>query len=660
MGNRPTFSVNAMRYGSDEPLPERRLLRAGPLSAVLENGDLRYIRLDDGVVVLRLYGAVRDRNWDTIESHFRSYAVEERDGGFEVSYTAECVSDEVDFVWQGTLIGTPEGVITATFAGEARAAFARNRIGWCVLHPMGLAGLPVATETPDGPVEGSFPVAISPTQPFFAMETISHPTPSGGQVTIRFEGDLFEMEDQRNWTDASYKTYSTPLRIPYPVDLRAGQRVTQTVTIEATSGAGDGGEPVTSPPDVMAVAVRVRDEVVGRMPAIGLGWAAGGGPLQEREAELLRALRPGHLRVPLDLTGDDWAGVLARASEDADALAVPLELEVIADDDGNGLAEVFRAVQERNVPLARVFVYPASGLTTTGPVLQEAIAERDRVGIGAPVGGGSRAYFTELNRAAGSLPLGSMEVLGYGFNPQVHAFDNSSLVETLRAQTETVRSTRAIAPDLTLALGPITLKPRFNPNATGPEPAPKPGSLPSAVDARQPSLFAAAWTVGSLANLAPTSVEAITYFETIGWRGLIERSDHPLRVAAFHSWAGMVFPVYHVLADAAGLTGGEVLACETADPLAVEALAVRLDGRLVVLVTNLRDEPVEVALSLPAGHPVQVRTLDETTFIGAATEPERFRQERQAAEAVDGTVTISLQPYAVATVTLDETDDAAE
>ncbi len=660
MGDRPTFSVNAMRYGRDEPLAERIQVRAGPLSAVLENGDLRYVRLDGELVVLRLYGAVRDRNWDTIEPRFLAYDVEERNGGFAVRYTAECVSDDVDFVWQGRLTGTPEGVITAVFEGEARSTFHKNRIGWCVLHPMGLAGLPVETETPDGPVGGSFPVTIAPWQPFFDMRSISHPTASGGQVTIRFEGDLFEMEDQRNWTDASYKTYSTPLRLPYPVEMQPGQRVTQTVTIDATSRKGAAGQADVAAPSAVAVRVRVRDEVVARMPAIGLGRTPRGEPLQAREVELLQAFRPGHLRVPLELTGDDWPDSLRAMVDDAAALGVPIELEVVAGDDGEGLDALFRAVLELKEPLARVFVYPASGYTTTGPVVQEAIAERDRAGIGAPVGGGSRAYFTELNRAASSVPLGSMEVLGYAISPQVHAFDNSSLMETLRAEAETVWSSRAIAPDLMLALGPIALKPRFNPNATGPEPAPAPGELPSTVDARQPSLFAAAWTAGSLANLAPTSVEALTYFETVGWRGLIERSDHPLRVPAFHSWPGMVFPVYHVLADASGLTGGDVLASETVDALAVEALAVRYDGRLVVLVANLKDELVEVVLSLPLSGPIRVRTLDETTFELAATEPERFRADWVALETTDGEARITLRPYAVVTIEVDEQSERVE
>ncbi|MGD9714860.1 MAG: hypothetical protein AB7V46_22785, partial [Thermomicrobiales bacterium] len=51
------------RYGSNTPLPARRTLYAGPLSAVLEGGDLRYVRLGDVEIVRRLYIAIRDRNW---------------------------------------------------------------------------------------------------------------------------------------------------------------------------------------------------------------------------------------------------------------------------------------------------------------------------------------------------------------------------------------------------------------------------------------------------------------------------------------------------------------------------------------------------------------------------------------------------------------------
>jgi D-apionolactonase len=45
----------------------------------------------------------------------------------------------------------------------------------------------------------------------------------GLTVTCRMEGDRFEMEE-RNWTDASFKTYCRPLALPWPFMLAAGER----------------------------------------------------------------------------------------------------------------------------------------------------------------------------------------------------------------------------------------------------------------------------------------------------------------------------------------------------------------------------------------------------------------------------------------------------
>ena len=45
------------------------------------------------------------------------------------------------------------------------------------------------------------------------------------------EGDTFEMEDQRNWTDASYKTYVRPLALPWPYTLAKGTVIEQAVRL---------------------------------------------------------------------------------------------------------------------------------------------------------------------------------------------------------------------------------------------------------------------------------------------------------------------------------------------------------------------------------------------------------------------------------------------
>jgi D-apionolactonase len=264
------------------------------------------------------------------------------------------------------------------------------------------------------------------------------------------------------------------------------------------------------------------------------------------------------------------------------------------------------------------------------------------------VGGGTRAYFTELNRAA--LPLEAMDVVSYTLNPQVHAFDNASMTETLAAQPETVRSARAIVGDRPLVVGPITLRPPFNPNATGPDPKPASGELPSSVDYRQPSLFAAGWLAGSINALANAGVDALTYFETTGWRGLIERRDHPLRVAKFHSWPGMVFPLYHVLADVADFQGGQILPVTLSDGLRVQALALRDGGRVRVVLANMTDEPLSISLEIPSARAATVRRLDDRTVHLAATNPGAFRGSTVPIDVTDESLNVDLPPFGLATL----------
>ena len=53
---------------------------------------------------------------------------------------------------------------------------------------------------------------------------------NGGSVRFDLEGDLWETEDQRNWTDASFKSYRTPLQLGFPHELKEGDRIDQRVS----------------------------------------------------------------------------------------------------------------------------------------------------------------------------------------------------------------------------------------------------------------------------------------------------------------------------------------------------------------------------------------------------------------------------------------------
>ena len=266
----------------------------------------------------------------------------------------------------------------------------------------------------------------------------------------------------------------------------------------------------------------------------------------------------------------------------------------------------------------------------------------------AKIGAGSNAYFTDLNR--GRPPVEALDLVCYSINPQVHAFDNSSLMETLEAQGVTVESARQFVDELPIAVTPVTLLARFNPNATGPEPEPAPGELPPQVDIRQMSLFGAGWTLGSIKYLSESGASSITYYETNGWRGVMETANGSPLPERFRSLPGAVFPLYHILADVGEFVGGEVLVSESSDPLKVEGIALHKNGKTRTLLANLTPEPQQVRVEDLAGA-VRVRHLNETNAQAVMTSPEVFRQETgELMQSVEGALELILLPYAVAQI----------
>lgn len=632
----------------------RHRLHAGPLTLVLDGMDLRYIRLGEREVLRRIYVAVRDRNWNTIPAVYTNVHLSVADDGFALSFDARHQAGEIDFAWHGIVQGTAEGTIRYTMDGAARRSFWKNRIGFCVLHPLDCAGLRCTVWHVDGTVEhGTFPAPIAPHQPFVEFDALAHQIQPGLDATVRLEGDVFEMEDQRNWTDASFKTYSTPLRLPFPVEVAEGERIAQACTL-SFQGAHP---PVSARVDnEVAVHVAINPAVSYPLPRLGVALASHGGPPSRRETTLLHALRPAHLRVDLDLTRPAYETALRQAVEQSRALDAPLELALcVSDDAARELAELDAAVRRLQPRVARWLIFHHGEPVTSSRWVQLARGVLGPYQPDAPVGGGSNAYFAQLNRNRPAPDV--LDVVSYSINPQVHAFDNASLVETLAAQAVTLQSARQFSGRAALAVSPVTLKPRFNPDATAPEPPPRPGELPAQVDPRQMSLFGAGWTVGSIKYLAAGGADGVTYYETTGWRGVMETETGPAEPAAFPSAPGMVFPLYHVLTDVQELAGAAVLESDSSHPLLVEALVLGTEGGIRVLLANLTDEPRDVTVQVPGAWSARLRVLDEHSYARAVGSPTAFRGESGEELAIEeGTMRLTLLPYAVTRIHADVDD----
>jgi hypothetical protein len=624
-------------YGRDEPPVERREVRAGPLTAELDGPDLRYVRYGGVEVVRRLYAAIRDRNWGTVPPELTNVELDVADNSFSLRFEARNADPAlgVDFRWRGELVGGSDGTLTASLDGTAAEAFEYNRIGWCILHPAQNAGRRFRARTPDGPLEDMLPDTIGaqlvvgglPAPIFPSFSELEVEVADSVWARFELEGDLFETEDQRNWTDASFKTYSTPLSGGFPRPAAAGERIAQTVRL-AVSGPRD------EPRDGDGVVeIAVGGSLGLSLPAIGLGAASHDAPLTGREAELLRALGPAHVRVDVHPGEDGWRERLERDLADAATVGTAVELAVFADAPLDELAAVLESSRPE---IARVLAFSSDEPTSSQATVA---AVRKRVGA-APVFGGTNVLFTVLNRDRPELD--GLDGVAWPLNATVHADDDTSVVETAATHGDTVRSARAFCDGLPLAVTPVTFNQRFNPVATGPEPEPSPGRLPSQVDRRQPSLLGAGWTLATAKHLAEAGAASVTYFETTGWRGVMETpvgSPPP-----FASSRGSVFPLYHVLADLAESDGGELRAAVSSEPLAIEAIA--LDGGRVLL-ASLQPRPMRCRITgLDAGSGA-IRRLDEKSFDLATGDPVAFRSRSER-----GGLELELAPYSYVRIDL--------
>lgn len=639
----PVLTPQILQHGRAEPPPTPIALRAGPLTALYVEGMLRYIRLGKHEVLRAIYAAVRDHNWDTVPGHLSGVQIDAQADAFTVRFRSDHRAGPVDFGWTGTITGTADGTITFEFAGEAHATFRRNRIGFCVLHPMSSAGQPCTIDRVDGQrTESALPIYIEPHQPFKNIAAISHLAAPGVHARVQFEGDTFEMEDQRNWSDASFKTYCTPLDLPLPVSVEAGTRIQQSVTITVT-GEADPESGESELPGTLTLGAPAGVT----LPRLGLCAASHGEPLSPNAAGRLAALNLDHLRVDLPLhDAPETEQRLRRASAEAAALGVSLHLALRLDEQADADLSWLRALLDEIAPPVSVWlVYDRDGLASSAGVVERA---RQAVGAYAPdalFAAGTDANFTELNRNRPPLP--ALDRVTFAVNPQVHAFDNASLVETLATQFMLVATAHRFSAGKPVMVSPVTLKPRGNPNATGSESAASTGDLPRQVDVRQMSLLGAGWTLGSIKYLAESDLASITYYETTGWQGIMARDSGSPLPDQFYAIPGGVFPVYHAVADVGEFAGAEVIHCTASDPLRFEGLALRRDGDWRVFVVSFSPEPQTITLVGLAG-PVTIQHLDASNAERAMREPEAFRAEASVTltARADG-LALELPPYAI-------------
>ena len=559
-------------------------LIAGPLTLEYSEGSLWNISNGSEEAIRRIYLVFQDVNWTSRPFIIKDEIWQIADRSFSAKIKAQGSHDAKDLSIELEITGSESGEITYGFSASTAVSFLRNRLGLCLLHPIaGLSGRECELTKADGAVEISrFPDAISPNQPFLNLSGISHKLQSGQVVSVNFEGEIFETEDHRNWSDASYKTYCTPISLPFPAQVTPGESLSQKITISIS------GEHATSISKNESAVITVGAKEI-ELPEIGLGLSEDPAHLVVTEYAGFEDLAIKHLRLALN-GNSQIRSAAERALLVTQQLEIDLDLAIKAESPQQ-LKAILEPIIELKDQIRSFYIFSASEKTTPIGFIQ--VAE-ELLGGKSKIIGGTDLYFTELNRNQSAVDL--VDQVNFSINPQVHSFDDRTLIQNTASQKAIATNAHRIAKGKKVSIGPITLRPRYNPNATQPNKDLSNTALPSSVDARQRTWLAEGWTAMSLRSIAESdSISTLTYFETLGWRGIRELSTGSEDALNFVSKAGEEFPVWRLFKHLKGFTHARPTASSL--PELVDCLIVTSAEKTEAILVNFSTIKQEVRFS---------------------------------------------------------------
>ena len=487
---------------------------------------------------------------------------------------------------------------------------------------------------------------IDPYQTFKSIRSLAHEVMPGVTVTCTMEGDAWEIEDHRNWTDASFKTYVRLLEWGFPYVIRAGEEVRQRVAFDLSGPGVAGLAPAADDDPVVRIELGAP---AGRFPELGLSLPQRRLDEAAAVAEAIRDVGPRFLHCRIDPAAGDAGQLLKRFRDLAEALDSPVALEILVSDPGDiegQLRSAKRLIGAAGLEPSAIIALPATSMLELSPGVRadkRSIAEVPRaarmVFPAGLVGGGVFGFFAEFNR--NPPPVEHLDFVTHITTALVHHNDDASVMETISSIASVVRSARILTKGKPHWLGPANIGLDDNPYGAC-TPNPNNGRLTMArMDPRHRGLFGAAWLIGYVAAAAGEGVARIVTGAPAGELGLAyARTDYPQPYFDL-AGPGSVYPIYHVVRALCRVAEATILAVRSSAPQRVAALACQNDVETVLWLANLTPRPQSVRLP---GATWRAVVLDCDSFADATRNRRFLEGEGRAIE--DGT--IALDAYAVA------------
>jgi hypothetical protein len=472
---------------------------------------IRNITYQEVQIIDLLYTAIRPWDWSTLEPDEHNELVE--------IVGENCVVTITDLFagsMQGKTIVTLQsnGKFSVNYKLSGLGKFEINRWGVCFcLHTGDWMG---ATVKASG-AEYKLASEISPqrviegvTQGLFPASNDMHFVAKDKRsLKVISTGKVLEAEDQRNWTDNTYKIYSGSLAEPRPFIIEKDDTWEQQVEFEVAVPTGS---------KIDGAKIVARD--IPSLPRIGLQFNTEPLlPIDDLEKALF-ILDIDHIRI-------NEESLTAQKIATVNKSGLTLETALLSSHRGADLAREVEHLSARLPAGSRLLIHREGREI----VQAEDLPKNNSLNSYIP---GSDAYLVDLHR--NKYDFG--DSVSYSMVPTVHSTDLETTFKTLYTQRESIEfAKKFVAPQVSIS--PITFSTRGNPET---------GHLrDNRINFAQPemalqikNLSAAAWTLGSIFALASAGAYSGTWHELFGDYGVIFSEGSAIKFSpTFHALAAL-------------------------------------------------------------------------------------------------------------------------
>ncbi len=477
--------------------------------------DIKYKKIQ---ILKMISFLVRDKNWNNYNPNVSKFNLIDNDKYYKFTFDLEYGDFEKLFT-TNTFYFSDENILLKS-KGRYLTDFWTNRIGFNLLIPLKYhVGSELKIVKDNNIIKKSnFPDFISPDQPFYKFNKLSYNINDELLMEINFKGIKFEMEDQRNWGDASYKIYSGSLLDPFPYMEKKGSDFYQEINILYTSKK-------TRSKIIQNNEIEIINDKEFKMPKIGIKVDK----LNECNEKFNLNFSFVYFIYDTSDNNIDFDTTLCNK---------PVFLVALVDYKNEPkfeLSKIDNFIKKNNINLDKILICPKvylgsfqpSGAWPNVPNLNIYYNLAKEKFSNSEIVSGMVTNFTELNR---KRPENYFDVVNFSFTPIVHDASDFGVLDTLETIPYILNSINKISKKIPIHVGPITLAMHYNPygeslvnniNNTPLEMSNK--------DPRHDTIFGLNWTTSIFIQLIDTSTKYLTFNSFYGPNGIISQNKEKQR-----------------------------------------------------------------------------------------------------------------------------------